>query len=256
MEKNVRRPWIGGNWKMFKTIPETLDFIRALMAGMSSPIQTDVVIAPPFTALQTLGREIQNSSIQLAAQNVHWAEDGAFTGEISTRMLKDVGCAYCIIGHSERRHLFGETDAQVRQKLTACLKAGLKPVLCVGETLEEREGDRIREVITRQISEAVQGLSMEDIAQGLIAYEPVWAIGTGRSATPAMAQEVHAFIRGFLADHFNKTLAMGVRIVYGGSVTPENIRELYAQSDIDGALVGGASLNAGKFLALIKEVNR
>ncbi|MCJ7833012.1 MAG: triose-phosphate isomerase, partial [Deltaproteobacteria bacterium] len=250
MEKNLRRPWIGGNWKMFKTIPETLDFIRALMAGMPNPIQTDVVVAPPFTALQTLGREIQGSSVQLAAQNVHWAEDGAFTGEISTRMLRDVGCTYCIIGHSERRHLFGETDAHVRQKLLACLKAGLKPVLCVGETLEEREGDRIREVISRQFMEAVQGLSMEDIAQGVIAYEPVWAIGTGRSATPEAAQEVHAFIRGFLAGHFNKTLAKGERIVYGGSVTPGNIRELCAEPDIDGALVGGASLNAEKFLAL------
>ncbi|MGA3086063.1 MAG: triose-phosphate isomerase [Thermodesulfobacteriota bacterium] len=256
MEKNLRRPWLGGNWKMFKTISETLDFIRALMAGMPSPIQTDIVIAPPFTALQTLGREIQNSPVQLAAQNVHWAEDGAFTGEISTRMLKDVGCTHCLIGHSERRHLFGETDAQVRQKLAACLKASLKPVLCVGETLEEREGERIQEVITRQVLEAVQGLSMEDLAQGVIAYEPVWAIGTGRSATPAMAQEVHAFIRGLLADRFNKPLAKGKRIVYGGSVTPENIHELCAEPDIDGALVGGASLNAEKFLALIKEVNQ
>ncbi len=241
---------------MFKTIPETLDFFRALMAGMPSPIQIEVVIAPPFTALQALGRAIQNSSVQVAAQNVHWAEDGAFTGEISTRMLTDVGCSYCLIGHSERRHVFGETDAQVHQKLAACLKAGLKPVLCVGETLEEREGERIQEVITRQVLEAVQGLSMEAIAQGVIAYEPVWAIGTGRSATPAMAQEVHAFIRGLLADRFNKPLAKGKRIVYGGSVTPENIRALCAEPDIDGALVGGASLNAEKFLALIKEVNQ
>ncbi|OGP50724.1 MAG: triose-phosphate isomerase [Deltaproteobacteria bacterium RBG_13_43_22] len=255
MKNKSRRPWIGGNWKMFKTIPETLDFIRELLAGMPNPIRTEVVIAPPFTAQHALGREIQGGPVQMAAQNVHWADEGAFTGEISTRMLRDAGCAYCIIGHSERRHLFGETDAQVRQKLLACLKAGLKPVLCVGETLEEREGDKIQDVITRQVQEAVQGLSLEDMAQGVIAYEPVWAIGTGRSATPAAAQEVHAFIRRLLEDRFNKTLAMEKRIVYGGSVTPENIRDLYAEPDIDGALVGGASLKPEKFLALIKEVN-
>ena len=241
---------------MFKTIPEVLNYFQDLKDGMPSRLQVEVVIAPPFTALQALGREIQGSPVQLAAQNVHWAEDGAFTGEISTRMLGDVGCAYCIIGHSERRQLFAETDNQVHQKLLACLKAGLKPILCIGETLEEREGDRIQEVITRQLLAAVQGLSTEDIFQGVIAYEPVWAIGTGRSATPSAAQEVHAFIRGLLEKNFNKTVAMEKRIVYGGSVTPENIQELFAEADIDGALVGGASLNVKKFLALIKEVSQ
>jgi triosephosphate isomerase (TIM) len=256
MEKNIRQPWIGGNWKMFKIIPEVLNYFQDLKDGIPSPLHVEVVIAPPFTALQALGREIQGSPVQLAAQNVHWAEEGAFTGEISTRMLGDVGCTYCIIGHSERRQLFAETDNQVRQKLLACLKAGLKPILCIGETLEEREGGRIQEVITRQLLAAVQGLSMEDISQGVIAYEPVWAIGTGRSATPSAAQEVHAFIRGLLETSFNKTVAMGKRIVYGGSVTPENIQELFTEADIDGALVGGASLNVKKFLALIKEVNQ
>jgi triosephosphate isomerase (TIM) len=252
--KNERRPWIGGNWKMFKTIPEALNTLQDLMNGVPDPIFPEVIIAPPFTALPALGKAIQGSPVQLAAQNVHWAEDGAYTGEISTRMLVDVGCTYCILGHSERRHVFGETDEQVHRKVMACLKAGLKPILCLGETLEEREGDRIQEVIRRQLLEALQGLSSEEAAQGGIAYEPVWAIGTGRSATPAQAQEVHAFIRVLIENRFNKTLAMEKRIVYGGSVTPDNIRELYGKPDIDGALVGGASLKAEKFLPLIKEV--
>lgn len=241
---------------MFKIIPEALDFLQALKSGMPNPLRTEVVIAPPFTALEAGFRVTRESAVQLAAQNVHWADEGAYTGEISPPMLRDVGCSYCIIGHSERRQWFGETDSQVAQKLQACLKAGLKPILCIGETLEEREGGRIKQVITRQLLTAVQELSPEDLAQGVIAYEPVWAIGTGRSATPALAQEVHAFIRELLGSSFNKTVAKGKRIVYGGSVTPENIRELFAEPDIDGALVGGASLKAEKFLALIKEVNQ
>ena len=254
MVNNKRRPWIGGNWKMFKTIPEALSTFQELKAGLPDPLRSEVIIAPPFTALSALGKVIQDGPIQLAAQNVHWAEEGAFTGEVSTRMLVDVGCTYCIIGHSERRHVFGETDEQIHRKIVACLKAGLKPVLCLGETLEEREEGRIQEVISRQLMNAVKQLSPEDLAQGVIAYEPVWAIGTGKSATPAEAQEVHAFIRGLVEDRFNKTLAMEKRIVYGGSVTPDNIRELYGKPDIDGALVGGASLKAEKFLPLIKEV--
>lgn len=241
---------------MFKTIPEALDFMRKLKAGLPDPLRAEVVIAPPFTALQAVGQEIQGSPVQLSGQDVHWAEEGAFTGEISPPMLRDVGCDYCLIGHSERRHWFGETDSQVAQKLRACLKAGLKPVLCLGETLEEREGGRIEQVITRQLLTAVQELFPEELAQGVIAYEPVWAIGTGRSATPEAVQEVHAFIRRLLESSFNKTVAKGLRIVYGGSVTPENIQELNSEPDIDGALVGGASLKVEKFLALIKEVNQ
>jgi triosephosphate isomerase len=256
MDTSVRQPWIGGNWKMYKTIPEALNTLQELKDGLPNPLQAEVIIAPPFTGLQVVGQEILNSPIQLSAQNVHWAEEGAYTGEISPRMLKDVGCTYCLIGHSERRHWFGETDAQVHQKLLACLKAGLKPVLCIGETLEEREGGRVQEVLGRQLREAIRGLSLEAVSQGVMAYEPVWAIGTGRSATPAAAQEVHAFIRAWLKESFNKTVAMGMRIVYGGSVTPGNIRELCLEPDIDGALVGGASLQAEKFLALILEVNK
>jgi triosephosphate isomerase (TIM) len=256
MEEKARRPWIGGNWKMFKTIPEALSTLQELKAGMPNPLQIEVVIAPPYTALSALSRSVQGTPIQLAAQNVHWAEEGAFTGEISTRMLVDAGCSYCLIGHSERRHIFGETDDQVHNKIVACIKAGLKPVLCLGETLEERDGGRIQEVIEHQLLKAVHGLSREEMTAGLVAYEPVWAIGTGRSATPAEAQEVHAFIRGLLISRFNKTLAKETRIVYGGSVTPDNIRDLMDKPDLDGALVGGASLKAEKFLALIKEVNQ
>jgi triosephosphate isomerase (TIM) len=256
LKNTTRQPWIGGNWKMFKTIPEVRSFIQDLRPVLPGSLKVDTVIAPPFTALEVLGREIKNTPIKLAAQNVHWAPEGAFTGEVSCAMLRDVSCTYCILGHSERRQLFGETDEMIRKKFQACLKAGLKPVLCVGETLEEREAGRIQQVITRQLLEAVQEFSPEEIAEGVIAYEPVWAIGTGKTATPAMAQEVHALIRSLLETQFNKTLAMGKRIVYGGSVTPENIGALYAEPDIDGALVGGASLNPDKFMALIKEVNQ
>jgi triosephosphate isomerase (TIM) len=252
----MRQPWIGGNWKMFKTIPEVRGFVQALRPNLPDSLKVETVIAPPFTALEVLGREARNTPIKLAAQNVHWAPEGAYTGEVSCAMLRDVGCTYCLLGHSERRHIFGETDEMIRKKLGACLQAGLLPVLCVGETLEERDAGRIEAVLSRQLLEAVQELPLEQIALGVIAYEPVWAIGTGKTATPAMAQEVHAFIRGLLETQFNKTLANQKRIVYGGSVTPENIGALFAEPDIDGALVGGASLNPEKFLALIKEVNQ
>jgi triosephosphate isomerase len=240
---------------MYKTIPEARKTIQDLKSGLPNPLQTEVIIAPPFTALASVGQELQDSPLLLSAQNCHWAEAGAFTGEVSPGMLKDVGCAYCLVGHSERRQLFGETDDRVRQKVQACLKAGLKPVVCIGETLEERDGGQVETVINRQLREAFRGLTPEEAALGVIAYEPVWAIGTGRSATPAAAQEVHAFIRTLLEEVFNKTVAIDKRIVYGGSVTPENVRDLIRQEDIDGALVGGASLDPKKFLALIVEVN-
>ena len=240
---------------MYKTIPEARKTIQDLKSGLPNPLQTEVIIAPPFTVLASVGQELQDSPLLLSAQNCHWAEAGAFTGEVSPGMLKDVGCAYCLVGHSERRQLFGETDDRVRQKVQACLKAGLKPVVCIGETLEERDGGQVETVINRQLREAFRGLTPEEAALGVIAYEPVWAIGTGRSATPAAAQEVHAFIRTLLEEVFNKTVAIDKRIVYGGSVTPENVRDLIRQEDIDGALVGGASLDPKKFLALIVEVN-
>ena len=249
----MRRLWIGGNWKMYKTIGEALTLVQSLKDGMPHSEAVEVVIAPPFTALPAVGPALRGTSIQLAAQNLHWADQGAYTGEISPGMLREVGCRYVLIGHSERRHWFKETDAVINQKMQAGLRAGLQPVFCIGETLEEREADRVEAVLSRQIREGLQGFSAEQAASGVIAYEPVWAIGTGKTATPEMAQAVHSFIRGLLADLFDKRVASDKRIVYGGSVTPETTRALLAQADIDGGLVGGASLKAEPFIAIIEE---
>jgi triosephosphate isomerase len=254
MNTGPRRLWLGGNWKMFKTIPEAIRFIRELKAGLPLSPTAEIILAPAFTALQAAARELEGSPVLLAAQDVHWVEEGAFTGEISTRMLLDAGCSYCIIGHSERRHWFHESDKEVHEKLKACLQAGLKPVFCVGETLEERENGQVREVIRRQVLTAVADFSEQEMTQGVIAYEPVWAIGTGKTASPEAAQEVQALIRRLIEEAFNKRVAMEKRIVYGGSVTPETIKALVSEPDIDGALVGGASLKAESFLALITEV--
>jgi len=249
----MRRLWIGGNWKMYKTIGEALTLVQSLKDGMPHSEAVEVVIAPPFTALPAVGSALRGTSIQLAAQNLHWADQGAYTGEISPGMLREVGCRYVLIGHSERRHWFKETDAVINQKMQAGLRAGLQPVFCIGETLEEREAERVEAVLSRQIREGLQGFSAEQAASGVIAYEPVWAIGTGKTATPEMAQAVHSFIRGLLADLFDKRVASDKRIVYGGSVTPETTRALLAQADIDGGLVGGASLKAEPFIAIIEE---
>jgi triosephosphate isomerase (TIM) len=249
----MRKLWIGGNWKMHKTIGEALTLVQSLKDGLPRSEAVEVVIAPPFTALPAVGLALRGTSIQLAAQNFHWADQGAYTGEISPGMLRDVGCRYVLIGHSERRHWFKETDSVINQKMQAGLRAGLQPVFCIGETLEEREANRVEAVLTRQIREGFQGVSAEQAASGVIAYEPVWAIGTGKTATPEMAQAVHSFIRGLLADLFDKRVASDKRIVYGGSVTPETTRGLLAQADIDGGLVGGASLKAEPFIAIIQE---
>jgi len=249
----MRRLWIGGNWKMHKTIGEALTLVQSLKDGIPHSEAVEVVIAPPFTALPAVGSALRGTSIQLAAQNLHWADQGAYTGEISPGMLREVGCRYVLIGHSERRHWFKETDAVINQKMQAGLRAGLQPVFCIGETLEEREAEQVEAVLSRQIREGLQGFSAEQAASGVIAYEPVWAIGTGKTATPEMAQAVHSFIRGLLADLFDKRVASDKRIVYGGSVTPETTRALLAQADIDGGLVGGASLKAEPFIAIIEE---
>ncbi len=249
----MRRRWIGGNWKMHKTIGEALALVESLKDGLPQADSVEVVVAPPFTALSAMGAALKETSIQLAAQNLHWADQGAYTGEISPNMLRDVGCRYVLIGHSERRHWFKETDSVINQKIQASLRAGLQPVFCVGETLEEREAGLVETVLSRQIREGFQGISAEQAASGVIAYEPVWAIGTGKTATPEMAQAVHAFIRGLLTDLFDKRVASDKRIVYGGSVTPETTRGLLAQPDIDGGLVGGASLKAESFIAIIQE---
>ncbi len=248
----MRVPLIAGNWKMHKTVRETLNYIRRFRELVSEVTDREIMIAPPFTALYPAGRELAGTNIKLGAQNAHWAEKGAFTGEISPLMLKECGVEYVILGHSERRHLFGETDEMIRKRLSGVISAGLKPVLCVGETLTERESGKTFEVLERQVREALSGFSAEELKALVIAYEPVWAIGTGRTATPEQAQEAHRYVRGLLAELFGKDFAETTRILYGGSVKPENIAELMAQSEVDGALVGGASLDPETFVRIVK----
>jgi triosephosphate isomerase len=246
------KPFIAGNWKMNKTIPEAVDFanhLKSLIAGLDD---LDVVIAPPFTALQPMAEELKGSNIRLAAQNLSDKAEGAYTGEVSARMLADAGCAYVIIGHSERRTLYGERDAVINAKIKIALASGLKPIFCIGETLAEREENRTFNVIERQIKEGLNNLNSGDIRRLVIAYEPVWAIGTGKTATPAQAQEVHARIRQLMEKAYGENVATDVPVIYGGSVNPENISVLMAERDIDGALVGGASLKLESFVRIIK----
>jgi triosephosphate isomerase len=245
-----RVPLIAGNWKMHKTLAEARELVRGLRRGLEPGRRVEVVVAPPYTAMRTVAREIRGSFILMAAQDTFWEAKGAFTGAISPVMLKDVGCSYVIVGHSERRQHFFETDQTVNLKLQAALAAGLGPILCVGETLEQRREGRTLEVVGTQLTEGLAGLPPEAAAALIVAYEPVWAIGTGLTATPAQAQEVHAFIRARLAE----LLGAGggnIRLLYGGSVTPENAAALLAEPDLDGALVGGASLQADSFLKII-----
>ena len=244
----ARRKFICGNWKMHKTAGEAAALIRELRQRLNTQVQ--VAVAPPFTALESARNALQGSPIQLYGQNCHHEKQGAFTGEVSAPMLKDVGCDGVILGHSERRQYFGETDEGVNRKLKAALEAQLAPIVCVGETLQEREANRTWEIVSRQVRGAFAGLGPEAIGRCVIAYEPVWAIGTGKTATTAQAQEVHAQIRGLLRDLAGKT-AEEVRIQYGGSVKPDNAAELLNQPDIDGALVGGASLKADDFARIV-----
>jgi len=248
----MRRPLIAGNWKMHKTCAESVELVSRLKELISGVDQVEVVVAPPYTALAAVADAIKGSCITLSSQNTFWEESGAFTGEVSPSMLKDIGCTYTIIGHSERRQYFGETNATVNKRLKAALNASLTPMVCVGETLEEREAEKTIAVIDQQIREGLAGVSSQDMAKVVIAYEPVWAIGTGKTATPDQAQEVHQFIRQLLAKIFGKEIAEKIRILYGGSVKDENIDQLMVQSDIDGALVGGASLKADSFARVIK----
>ena len=241
---------IAGNWKMNKTTAEAKALVAEIVAGCGSQSKVDVAVCPPFTALESAASSIKGSSVILGAQNVYVKADGAFTGEISTGMLVEVGCKAVILGHSERRQYFGESDAFVNEKGLVCLKAGLTPIICVGETLEEREAGKMLEVVTRQTVGALNGMSEADAAKIVIAYEPVWAIGTGKTATPEMAQEVHAAIRALLVKQFGAA-GKGVRILYGGSMKPENASELLDQADIDGGLIGGAALKAKSFLELV-----
>ncbi|HXG20197.1 MAG TPA: triose-phosphate isomerase [Methylomirabilota bacterium] len=248
-----RLPLIAGNWKMYGTRLEAIPLLSALKERLARAQLSDreVVVAPPFTVLETAAHLLIGSSIRLAAQNLHWEPQGAFTGEVSGPMLKELGCSYVIIGHSERRQYFGETDEQIAKKVSAAQQHGLTPIVCVGETLAERENGSTLAVITRQVREALYNQDKTAIASFVIAYEPVWAIGTGCTATPTQAQEVHAAIRTLLVDIAGQEAAAAVRLLYGGSVKPDNIDGLMAQTDIDGVLVGGASLQADAFARIV-----
>jgi triosephosphate isomerase len=247
-----RLPFIAGNWKMNKTVAEAIDLVKQLKTSLSGVEGVEVAVAPPFTALFAVRKELEGSPIKLAAQNLFWEEKGAFTGEIAPPMLKEVGCEYVVIGHSERRQFFGETDETVNQKLRATLNQGLKAIFCIGETLKEREEGKTFAVIERQVTGGLKGIGKEEMKSVVIAYEPVWAIGTGKTATPEQAEEVHRFIRKELAELYSKEIAEGIRIQYGGSVTPENIKGLMGQENIDGALVGGASLKSETFSRIVR----
>ncbi len=238
-----RRPFIAGNWKMFKTISEAVETSEQLVKLLAGTSGKDVMIAPPFTALSSVSDIIRESCISLGAQNLFWEKDGAYTGEISPAMLVSAGCKYVIIGHSERRQYFGETDNTVNKKIRAALGSGLIPILCVGESEKERESDYTFSVLDKQLKKGLEGFSLDDLETIVTAYEPVWAIGTGKTATKEQAQEVHLFLRSLIEKEFGNRLSSSIRILYGGSVNHGNISELMAMPDIDGALVGGASLN-------------
>jgi len=246
----MRTPVLAANWKMHKTVAESLHFVAAFLPLVKQATAVEIVLAPPFTALARVGEALAGSNVLLAAQNVNPEAQGAFTGEISPGMLADVGCRYGIVGHSERRALYAEDDALVARKARALLDRGIRPIVCVGETLEQRESGRTFDVVGAQLAGSLATLPVERAPEAVIAYEPVWAIGTGRTATPAMAQEVHMFLRGQLAGTFGSA-AQAMRLLYGGSVKPENVDDLMAQPDIDGALVGGASLDPEAFARIV-----
>jgi triosephosphate isomerase len=248
----TRTPLIAGNWKMHGTRSEAIALAGALVKNIGHVAGREVAIAPPYTALEAVAKTVAGSNIRVAAQNVHWEPKGAYTGEISVPMLREAGCTHVIVGHSERRQLFGETNETVNRRLHAALGAGLVPIVCVGETLQEREAEATAAVIERQVETAFAGVRSEQIAGCVIAYEPVWAIGTGRTATPGQAQEVHHAIRRQLIGLASATTAERVRILYGGSVKPDNIDALMAEPDIDGALVGGASLEVASFTRIVQ----
>jgi len=247
-----RLPFMAGNWKMNKTVGEAIDLVRGLKAAISGVKGVEVAVAPPFTALYAVCKELEGSSIRLAAQNLYWEEKGAFTGEVSPLMLKEVGCHYVIIGHSERRQFFGEIDETVNRRIKAALAQGLKVIFCMGETLKEREEGKTFPVIERQVEGGLKSLSGKEMKNMVVAYEPVWAIGTGKTATPGQAEEVHRFIRGKIEKVYSREVSEEIRIQYGGSVTPENIKGLMDQANIDGALVGGASLKAESFSKIVR----
>ena len=251
MKCNMRTPLIAGNWKMHKTVADTVKFVKELRLLVRDVTGVDIVIAPPFTALHAAAEASRNSHIGIAAQDLHWEREGAFTGEISAPMIVEAGAAYVIIGHSERRTLFGETDPSVNRKLPAAFGAGLTPIVCIGETLDQRDRNETFGVLDRQITQGLDGVTSEQLAQLVVAYEPVWAIGTGRNATPAQAADAHGHIRSRLRQWFGADGAGQCHVIYGGSVKPDNIATLIAQPDVDGALVGGASLDVRSFFDIV-----
>ncbi len=247
----MRKPVIAGNWKLFKTSGEAVDFVNSLLPLIKDTNNVEIVLAPVFTVLSTVKKYVDGSGISVSAQDCFWEDEGAYTGEVSPKMLVDAGCSHVIIGHSERRQFFFETDDTINRKLKAALKGGLTAILCIGETLSEREAGETFAVLEKQITCGLSGILNKDFDHVIIAYEPVWAIGTGRTATPEIAQDVHRAIRDWLAEKFGSEVAQQVQILYGGSVKPENIDDLMHQPDIDGALVGGACLEAQSFLRII-----
>ncbi|MDQ1407148.1 MAG: triosephosphate isomerase [Acidobacteriaceae bacterium] len=247
----MRRRVIAGNWKMYKTIADTRAFFAAFSPMVADANYCDIVVAPPFPSIAAAVESTRNTKISIAGQNVYWEKEGAFTGEVSPAMLKQAGCRYVIIGHSERRQIFGETDEMVAKKTKAALAAGLTPIVCVGETLAEREAGHTERVCEAQLSNGPGALTAEEFSRILMAYEPVWAIGTGRTATPEIAAASHRYLRQCVARRFSPELAATLRILYGGSVKPDNIQGLMAQEELDGALVGGASLDAKSFASIV-----
>ncbi len=248
----MRRKVIAGNWKMHNDLKQSEDLIKSLKELLKDKsVNCDVIMCPPFTSLSEASKLVNGSIIKLGAQNMHFEEKGAFTGEISASMLKSVGCEYVILGHSERRTIFNESDETINKKIKKALEQELKPIFCIGETLEEREKEITKDVVKRQVEKGLEGISSEQMKKLILAYEPVWAIGTGKTATPQQAQEVHGFIRGLILLKYGSDIAEDLVIQYGGSVKPDNASELLSQKDIDGALVGGACLKADSFMGII-----
>ncbi len=248
----MRRAFIAGNWKMNLTRAAARELAQAVLPVAERTPEVDVALAPSYTSLDVVIEAVAGGPVTTAAQNCHWEESGAFTGEVSAEMVRDIGCSHVILGHSERRQLFGETDEMVNKRVHAAHRAGLLPIVCIGETLEQREADQTSAVVARQLRGALDGVVAERMPALTVAYEPVWAIGTGKTATPGQAQAVHAELRALIGELYSSQVAEAVRIQYGGSVKPDNVAELMAQPDIDGALVGGASLKADSFAALIE----
>ncbi len=248
----MRTPVIAGNWKMNLLVDDAVGLATGLKSALGGSKGTEVIVCPTFTALEAVGRVLEGSPVALGAQNCYHEEEGAFTGEISPQMLRDVGCSWTIVGHSERRQIFGEADGLLNEKLKYALGAGLKVMFCIGETLEEREGGQMNDVLRRHVLEGLASLAEDAFENVVVAYEPVWAIGTGVTATPDQAEEAHSFVRGLVAEEFGGTVADGLRIQYGGSVRPDNAADLLGQPNVDGALVGGASLDAASFAAIIE----